>query len=295
MSRLRCVNPVYLKESDMLVGCGKCLGCRMKNSLIWAKRLEDEIFQGLSNKNAVFLTLTYDNLHLPLCQSICKRHVQLFFKRLRKDINFKPIKYYAVGEYGGQFGRPHYHAIIIGLDISYFQSKSLYFRKSKTGYNFEFKVWGKGICNVQSVNSKSIKYVTGYVMKKLKKDLDRYSELGISPPFSLISKGIGSSYLTNAYKEINKDKEGYYYLSQGRKCPVPRYYKEKLNLESIEIDYNTSTFKRYAYLMNTKNELTPREHRELANLSNRLADRQRALSVLEYENFLQTENFKHTP
>ena len=34
--------------------------------------------------------------------------------------NTTPLKYYAVGEYGGQTKRPHYHIVIFNADLSHF-------------------------------------------------------------------------------------------------------------------------------------------------------------------------------
>lgn len=47
------------------------------------------------------------------------RHAQLFTMSLRK-VNrkvypMKQLRYYACGEYGERFGRPHYHYIIFNL------------------------------------------------------------------------------------------------------------------------------------------------------------------------------------
>jgi len=52
-----------------------------------------------------------------------KTDIQKFFKRLRKchGKKHKSIKYYAVGEYGGQTLRPHYHIVIFNADINYFE------------------------------------------------------------------------------------------------------------------------------------------------------------------------------
>jgi len=53
--------------------------------------------------------------------SLIKRDVQLFVKRLRKDQDARglaKIRYYLVGEYGDQTKRPHYHAAIFGEDFT---------------------------------------------------------------------------------------------------------------------------------------------------------------------------------
>ena len=71
---------------------------------------------------AVFVTLTYDDEHLPENASLVVSDLQKYIKRVRKECDKigKRIRYFACGEYGDRYGRPHYHAIIFGLS----QSKS---------------------------------------------------------------------------------------------------------------------------------------------------------------------------
>lgn len=225
----------------------------MVHSLKWANRITDEMQSNKFYKeNSYFMTLTYDNLHLPLCQSICKRHLQLFFKRIRKNWKLKNLKYYAVGEYGGKHGRPHYHIIFLGLPFHYIQ-KSAYYLKTlkKGGINFELPEWDKGICNIQSLCPQNVKYTTGYIMKKLKKDMDIYQDLGVCPPFSLISKGVGKTYITNLDKEVKKDDISYYISKGTQKEYLNRYYREKLELEPLNIHYTNTDMiaNRFNYLL----------------------------------------------
>lgn len=58
-------------------------------------------------KNASFVTLTYDNDSLPGDSGLHKEDFQRFMKRLRKYSGYD-LKYFACGEYGGRFKRPHY-------------------------------------------------------------------------------------------------------------------------------------------------------------------------------------------
>ena len=73
----------------VLVPCRHCLGCRIDYSRMWANRMCLEL---KDNPNAIFVTLTYDNEHLPLIASsdpvasgsefvatLSKRDFQLFF------------------------------------------------------------------------------------------------------------------------------------------------------------------------------------------------------------------------
>lgn len=96
-----CNFPWIKREKDgsaMVLPCGKCKGCKMAHSREWAFRLlcELDTYQG----QGIFLTLTYDDLHLPKDLSLHKEDLQNFFKRLRKALPGVKIKYYACGEYG---------------------------------------------------------------------------------------------------------------------------------------------------------------------------------------------------
>ena len=126
------------QEQYLLVNCRKCLECRQKRANEWAVRCMAEAHNYEHN---AFITLTYEKNPITLQ----KRDLQLFFKRLRKALLGVKIKYFAVGEYGTQRWRPHYHAIIFGYD---FPDKYLW-SKSKRGNviyrsNLLEKVWTFG-------------------------------------------------------------------------------------------------------------------------------------------------------
>ena len=98
------VHSVYME-----VPCRMCMECRLNYTREWAMRICNE---ANSYDNNCFLTLTFNDEHLPNDNSIHKRDLQLFVKRLRKALVGKKIRYFGCGEYGGKFGRPHYHIII---------------------------------------------------------------------------------------------------------------------------------------------------------------------------------------
>lgn len=163
----------------LAVPCGKCHGCRADQSLMWSIRGYHE--STLHEQNS-FLTLTYDDDHIPADGKIDKRHLQLFFKSLRRDGT--KIRYIACGEYGGQTRRPHYHAIIFGkdwLENSVPVSETMYTHKALAD------AWGKGFITVAPVTMASICYVCGYVNKKID-DTDTFNLMSRRP-------GIGHKWL----------------------------------------------------------------------------------------------------
>lgn len=105
--------------------CGSCDGCRMDRARDWALRCYHEA--SLYEYNC-FLTLTYNKESVPDNNNLNKKHLQRFFKKLRKRYNgidmvyrdgkkTYPIRYFCCGEYGENFDRPHYHVCLFNFDF----------------------------------------------------------------------------------------------------------------------------------------------------------------------------------
>ena len=89
--------------------------------------------------------------------SLNKREFQLFMKRLRK--RFSNVRYFMCGEYGDLFKRPHYHAILFGLD---FPDKQLH--KIKDGMRYYTSdilhdLWPSGFNVISDVTFDTCAYV----------------------------------------------------------------------------------------------------------------------------------------
>lgn len=197
--------------------CGKCLECLEDKKQQWCFRLDQEKrFSDCS----FFVTLTYEDEYLPFVlpgeiyvdePTLCKRDVQLFFKRLRKSLNGDKIKYYCVGEYGDKGNRPHYHALI------FYRGKSTWFDISMKIYN----CWDLGICQVLPVLGAQ-GYVTKYILKFDKREHPL-------KPFSMISHGLGIDYLSDAMTRYHKKNLINFAMKPGGyKVTLPRYYKDKI-------------------------------------------------------------------
>lgn len=167
--------------------------------------------------NSVFLTLTYNDQYLP--SELEKRALQLFLKRLRRELEPRRVKYFGCGEYGERFGRPHYHIIIFGLAKS---DPIFKFSGTVCGkHRFTLDAWPWGFIDVGDVNYKSAAYIAGYIQKKL--NADAYG--GRRPPFQVQSQGLGRSYVeANASNLV----ENVGFTMNGAKCSLPRYYRKVL-------------------------------------------------------------------
>lgn len=201
------------KVRFMYLPCGKCDACLATRSREWALRCMHEAFD---NEHNCFITLTYNDENLPADNALHKDHFQKFMKRLRK--RFGKCRFFACGEYGDQGSRPHYHAILFGLDFN--ATCRLNDGVNWFKYSPELAdLWKFGFSSVGECNFQTCAYVARYCVKKLGKE-----ELGDrAKEFVLMSNrpGIGRKYAEdNTFQNL----ESGFCVSQGRKIKVPRYY-----------------------------------------------------------------------
>ncbi len=221
----RCVTPFY-KKMELVKGvdtgyipfpCGKCPPCIRRRVSGWAFRLNKQSEQ---SNSAHFVTLTYNDENITKTKSgldtLVKADVQKFFKRLRKLTKDK-ISYYAVGEYGTDGQRPHYHIILFNANPKIVENA--------------WSINDVSIGNIHfgDVGEASVGYTLKYISKEKKIPMfqgdDRQKE------FALMSKGLGKGYLTEQmvkWHKRNIENRVYLPLKDGKKAAMPRYYKDKL-------------------------------------------------------------------
>ena len=187
------------------------------------------------------ITLTYSDAHLPP-DGVQKRDLQLFFKRLRKD---HKVRFYACGEYGENFGRPHYHALLFGHDfqdkrpIEASPSGSPQWSSAKLDTYWQ----NKGRTALGAVTFESAAYVARYCTKKItgKGAQDHYSRvdhdtgeiISINPEFGTMSRnpGIGNAWIKRFKSDVYPADE---VIARGHPSAVPRYYDQVLEKEDPE-------------------------------------------------------------
>lgn len=243
----KCTNPYIMKDGRIFT-CGQCQLCKRKKSQEWTARVIHEI-NTTPGKKAVFLTLTYNKKNLRLCNkelfipqaegdkggNLDKEDMKNFLKRLRKKLDKHEIKikYLYCGEYGGLRKRPHYHALLIGVTAQDLQ---------KLAIDVE-KIWGLGYVDVDTkpITEKAIKYVLGYVRKKIGNVNEKYDEIGRIKPYQRQSQGMGYTWAVKNAKMWTTTGS---ITVDNYQQSIPRYYKNKIyEQEGIKIRYsNTTTY-----------------------------------------------------
>ena len=244
--------------------CGRCLACMINRSKDWTNRI---MLESKYHDSSYFLTLTYDDEHLvnnngdpltpPELPSLYKKHLQDFWKRLRSDLDYKgfnKIRYFACGEYGSKSMRPHYHAIVFGLEIP--DLKIL--KRSDHGdiyYTSEYlaSLWRHGYVLIGMLTPETAGYVARYCTKKLGSgDSDAYSRYNLNKEFITCSRrpGIAKQY----YDEYGEDliDSGSCYVSTtngGYEIRTPRYFKRLFGDTNPDLAYEKSLNDRHDVLV----------------------------------------------
>lgn len=249
---MACRSPFYLDHMpEIPIPCGKCPQCLMRKTSAWSFRIMEE---NKVSKSAYFITLTYDNEHVPIIGNrlslspminniriknisklwitpkkklIKKKITKLFVHKSKSKSNditnfFKKIRkygekvrFYGVGEYGSETWRPHYHFIIFNLnDIDNL-----------------FKAWNKGFIHIGEVEPASIQYTLKYISKG--KKIPQYEGDPREKEQTYISNNIGKSFVNERTKKFLKGniKKTYLTTDEGFKIPIPNYYKNLIYTE----------------------------------------------------------------
>lgn len=215
---------------DIQVGCGKCLGCLARVS-------RDNMIRIMHEKQTAgkscFLTLTYDQVHLPPGGTLMLTHLQKFVKRLRKRMG--KFRYFAIGEYGTERFRPHYHLIGFHQD---FRRDRYFWRTSAKGYPLDRSptlegLWTFGSSEIGNVSLGSASYIARYVQqKRLTAEIAHSS--GRMPEFTTASRrpGLGRDWIEKFYTDVWPRDE---VIIDGKKFNPPRYYDKVLAIRDPEL------------------------------------------------------------
>lgn len=253
---MQCSTPLLLKNkktgSLISVPCRRCMACRINKRNYVSMLARFEVYSYYKkDMGSSFITLTYDDDYLPPNGSLSRHEAQNFLKRLREHLsrsNFPTrsfylfgrerhvpdFKYFICGEYGDKDSRPHYHAIIFGVDSSILKP-------------FLRKTWKKGFFQCSDVSNARVRYCMKYMDKQYNTNTAYWNKDDtidlFEQPFSLMSHGIGLDFLYSIKKDIYENGG---IPSNGSIVPLSPYYSKLLGVDSFNYLSVLRTHKRKA-------------------------------------------------
>lgn len=191
---IKFARPGAFEDLPITIACGRCWGCRLERSRQWSVRC---IHESKSHEQNCFLTLTYSDEALPKDLSLDVEHWQKFAKRLRKKLG--KFRFLHCGEYGTEKERPHYHAIIFGMDFTEDRKPHTRTKHGDILYTSETlnKIWGHGYILIGDLTPESAAYVARYNMKKKHgEDAEKHYK-GRKPEYITMSRnpGLGANWI----------------------------------------------------------------------------------------------------
>lgn len=268
------------------IPCNRCIGCRLRYAKHWATRCMHESDMHTFNS---FVTLTFDDRRLPADYDgdVHVRDVQLFMKRLRQEVK-QEVRYFFAGEYGGQFGRPHYHGLLFGYDFPDKALASERFGNRVFTSDSLSRLWPFGFHSIGDVSYASACYVARYCLKKVggefeyfrdgqtneRMQVDKKSGLTRVAEFTVMSRGckargtggIGKSWFDRYSSDVYPSDE---VIVNGKQDKPPRFYDNLL--DRIDPDLLESLKRERAYAVkwseSTLDRLRVKEEVRLAKMS----------------------------
>lgn len=249
-SKLKCFSPINVVDRQtgevLARPCGKCLPCLRRKQSEWIVRLKEQINRS-DPSSCYFVTLTYSDEFVPVMvdkfhvhedlMTLDKRDFIAFFRRMRSlvdkagfiwhdpahelpdqaiDLERSHFKYYCTTEYGPVGKRPHAHIIFFDLQPD----------KWKVELLCE-KCWPYGFVSVYPATVDDPGFI-GYVTKYLVNNMLSPSPM-VAKPFSLMSKGLGLSYIERMEDWHRADvSRRFSALPGGSHDILPRYWRDQL-------------------------------------------------------------------
>jgi len=214
--------------TGLAIPCGHCILCRSEQARQQAVRIEHEARMWVESS---FVTLTYDDKHLPKYGSLDYAHTTKFWKRLRIHFQRKKlgtIRYYLVGEYGDETLRPHYHACIFGQ--AFVQDRIIIRNQPTLLWVSPLlqELWGLGQVSVGALTFETARYAASYVTKKLasKQQYVRTDEetgelIPLAQPRAFMSRNLAKSWWLKWGKGVTDND---YVVINGQRQKPPKAY-----------------------------------------------------------------------
>lgn len=193
--QLMCSGP-YMLHGRVPVRCGQCMACRIARKRAVVARA---MLERLQHRDACCGTLTYSDEFVGDYQVRSADWVHARDRlryQVETDLGVK-LRFFGIGEYGSDKGRPHWHVVAFGLPWSagqeYFERA---WRDPRSGDLM-------GRVGVGDADLAAMEYVAGYALKKLTVPGDRL--LGDRAPEFVIRPtrpGLGLGYVAEIAQAI---------------------------------------------------------------------------------------------
>jgi hypothetical protein len=260
-----CKYPIPNKNAGGIVPCGQCFPCRLDLRRKWTFRL---LLENRLHDHACWISLTYNNEYVPHSyynrktgeifegppesfNTLSPLDLELFIKKVRKQLPPKSLRYYICGEYGEDFSRPHYHCIFFGFNgrtmLPIVQDAwSTPYTKNPLGFVR---------LDAEYLTPDIAQYTCGYTVKKMTKTTDERLN-GRYPEFTRHSLGIGRGAAAALARALDTE-SGWSSINtmvdiprvlgfDGRSWPIDRYLRELILDElSVKPQLQKAGFDRY--------------------------------------------------
>lgn len=218
-------NPQYDPDKDprkkIFVRCGQCYWCLAQRRAEWFARLSQEAERC---PLTLFVTLTQNDV--AQTAPVDKVRLQNYFRYLRKDNDLFSFKYYAIGEYGSKFGRPHYHVVFF-IDSMVCTPLEVMEAIRTT--------WKHGFIEIGPVTPARLNYVLHYHVRPKKNTVESMEKERTT--FALCSQGLGMNDDPAFVAWIQSSSTTIFHTMSGDIAIIPRYYRKKFCIDISEREY----------------------------------------------------------
>lgn len=252
----------WFYDADGCVQEGACLDkTELQNFMKKLRTYNDRKFRPIAED-----TVLRKHFHCLNKDGLNEGETTKFENLVSEEMKKYQIRFYACGEYGEKYGRPHFHLILFNMHLD----DLVLFKKTENGAYFLSetitKAWSengvpKGHVLVANLCYETGRYVAQYVLKKQYGENSQawYNMMRRTPEFTLMSRnpGIGRDYYEKNKEQIYKNDGINIPKKDGSiKVKPPKYYDKLFELEDKE---TLDSIKR----LRNKKVVLAEEHRQI--------------------------------